>query len=101
MLVNIPEHAMRWEGEHGGTHYRQYLAALRTFAAAQGVVFVDPTDGDPHTFHNDDEYSDTYHMSPVGANRLTSMLAARLAARTLMARIPPQEPRDLPQRPVP
>lgn len=101
VLVNIPEHAIRWQGDNGLTHYRQYLAALRTFAAAADVMFVDPTDGDPYAFQNDDEYSDTYHMSPAGANRLTSMLAARLGARSLTARAQPHEPRRLAPRQQP
>ena len=85
ILVNIPEHATRWRGEAGGAKYAQYLAAVGAFAKAEGVAFLDPTEGDPSAFHNDEEYADTYHMSPAGAKRLTSILADRLAVRSTMA----------------
>lgn len=81
LLVNIPEHGTRWRGEDGRRRYHDYLRALRAFARSEGVRFVDPTEGDPYTFQNDVEYSDTYHMSPAGAARLTSILAARIDPR--------------------
>ena len=83
VLVNIPEHGTRWRGESGSRQYAQYLATLRAFAKSEGVLFVDPTEGDPHVFEDDDEYSDTYHMSPAGARRLTSMLASRVEVRSI------------------
>jgi hypothetical protein len=84
ILVNIPEHATRWPGEEGTRRYREYLAALRTFASAEGVPLLDPSEGDPYAFQSDEEYSDTYHMSPAGATRLTSILATRLNVRSAM-----------------
>jgi hypothetical protein len=81
ILVNIPEHGTRWRGEQALDRYREYLVRLRAFADSEGIVFMDPTEGNPYSFQNDDDYSDTYHMSPAGAERLTSMLAARLKVR--------------------
>ena len=78
VLVNIPEHSARWGGRDGQRRYRDYLAAVHDFARSNGVPFIDPTDGNPHVFEDDDEYSDLYHMSPAGAKRLTSILAARM-----------------------
>ena len=85
ILVNIPEHGRRWGGEGGRTRYQEYLACLRAFARSERVLFVDPTEGDPSMFQDDAEYSDTYHMSPAGATRLTSMLAARIDPRAASA----------------
>ena len=85
ILVNIPEHATRWPGDAGRATYARYLAAVRAFAQAEGVAFLDPTEGDPYAFHNEEEYSDTYHMSPAGAKRLTSILAHRLDVRSAIA----------------
>jgi hypothetical protein len=85
ILVNIPEHATRWHGEEGGAKYAQYLAVVRAFATAEGVAFLDPTEGDPYAFNDEEEYADTYHMTPAGAKRLTSILANRLSVRSAMA----------------
>jgi hypothetical protein len=83
VLVNVPEHGARWRGPGGLERYEAYLGALATFAAEEGVQFLDPTDGDPYLFDSDDEYSDIYHMTPAGAERLTAVLAQRL--RTVAA----------------
>jgi hypothetical protein len=81
VLVNIPEHSTRWGGRDGQRRYRDYLAAVQDFAESNGVPFIDPTDGNSHMFEDDEEYSDLYHMSPAGAERLTSILAARIDLR--------------------
>jgi hypothetical protein len=75
VLVNVPEHAFRWSGEDGRERYARYLALLRELAAEEHVAFVDVTDGDPTRFADDREYSDYHHMSPVGADRFTTLLA--------------------------
>jgi hypothetical protein len=78
VLVNIPEHGAQWHGSDGRRRYHDYLAVLHEFARSKGVPFIDPTDGNPDTFEDEDEYSDLYHMSPAGAKRLTSILATRI-----------------------
>jgi hypothetical protein len=77
VLFNLPEDAMRWRGPAAAERYRAYVAALRTFAATQGVAFVDPTDATldryDHTL-----YSDFAHMTAEGSRRFTRALANRM-----------------------
>jgi len=83
VLVNVPEHAFRWSGNDGRARYAAYLAALRRVAADEHVTFIDVSDGDPARFSNDAEYADYHHMSPEGAARFTTLLAATIA-RTIV-----------------
>jgi hypothetical protein len=79
MLVNVPEFAERWPGPAGADRYRRYLATLQQFAENEGFPFIDVTNGDPAAFANEREFSDYYHMSPIGAKRFTTELAIVLA----------------------
>jgi hypothetical protein len=83
ILVNVPEHAFRWSGPDGRERYDAYLAALGQLARAEGFPFVDVTGGDPALFSSPLDYSDYHHMSPAGARRFTTLLAAefRIARR--------------------
>jgi len=81
VLVNVPEHAFRWSGPDGARRYAEYVETLRALAQSLSFEFVDVTNGDPHRFANDAEYSDYHHMSPAGAHRFTMMLASELGAR--------------------
>jgi hypothetical protein len=62
------------------------------------VEFVDVTGGDPFAFNRDDEYSDYHHMTPEGARRFTTLLAAALrdgaspTARSVLSRSPGGQP---------
>jgi hypothetical protein len=81
ILVNVPEHAFRWSGADGRERYAAYLRALAQLAGAEGFPFVDVTGGDPTLFSSPVEYSDYHHMSPAGARRFTTLLAAEFRAR--------------------
>jgi hypothetical protein len=78
VLVNVPEHAARWRGAGGVERYRHYVESLRAFAAAEGVGFIDPTDGDPFRFAAT-PYNDLAHMTAAGARQFTRELAGRMA----------------------
>jgi len=78
VLVNVPEHPARWSGPAGVERYREYVASLRTFATAEGVGFIDPTDGDPFRF-SETPYNDLAHMTAEGAQQFTRELAGRIA----------------------
>jgi hypothetical protein len=79
VLVDVPEFAARWPGEAGAERYRSYLATLQRLADEEGFRFIDITRGNPAHFSDEREFSDYYHMSPIGATRFTSELAAVLA----------------------
>jgi hypothetical protein len=81
VLVNVPEHAFRWSGANGHARYVTYLDTLRQLAAAEGFPFVDVTDGDDARFSAYREYSDYHHMSPEGAARFTTLLAAHFGSQ--------------------
>ncbi len=86
VLVNIPEHAARWRGPGGADRYRHYVRALRTFAEAERIGFVDPTDGDPFRF-DAMPYYDLSHMTAAGARQFTRALAGRMGS-VLRAALP-------------
>jgi hypothetical protein len=90
VLVNVPEDAMRWRGPTAPERYRAYVAALREFAASEGVAFVDPTAGRlgyvPHPLFND-----FAHMTAEGSRQFTRALAERM--RPLVADLPGDRPR--------
>jgi hypothetical protein len=77
VLLNVPESAMRWRGHLPAERYQAYVAALRDFAASEGVPFVDPTAGSlgqiPHALFND--FS---HMTAEGSRQFTRALASRI-----------------------
>lgn len=79
VLVNVPEFAARWPGEAGAERYRSYLATLQQLADEEGFLFIDVTRGNPLHFADEREFSDYYHMSPIGAKRFTTELAVALA----------------------
>jgi hypothetical protein len=74
VLMNVPEHSIRWSGPGGIERYRDYLGRLRAFAEAEGVGFVDPTDGDPFRFAQT-PYADLAHMTSAGSSQFTRVLA--------------------------
>jgi hypothetical protein len=82
VLMNVPEHVMRWRGRAPAEQYQAYLRLLRTFAAEEGVAFMDPTDGTLDRFEHA-LYSDYSHMTPEGSRQFTQALASRM--RPLMA----------------
>lgn len=79
IVANSPEHPYRYSTPDGAARYRHYLGLLEDLAAQEGFVFIDVTNGDPGRFANDAWFSDYHHMLPAGAERFTSLLAARLA----------------------
>jgi hypothetical protein len=81
ILVNVPEHAFRWSGPDGRQRYAAYLGELAKLARAEGFPFVDVTGGDPAVFSSPLDYSDYHHMSPAGARRFTTLLAAEFRTR--------------------
>jgi hypothetical protein len=81
ILVNVPEHAFRWSGPDGRERYEAYLGALAQLARAEGFPFVDVTGGNPGLFSSPLDYSDYHHMSPAGARRFTTLLAAEFRTR--------------------
>jgi hypothetical protein len=81
ILVNVPEHAFRWSGPDGRERYEAYLDALTQLARAEGFAFLDVTGGNPALFSSPLDYSDYHHMSPAGARRFTTLLAAEFRTR--------------------
>jgi hypothetical protein len=77
VLLNVPEHQMRWRGPEPAERYGAYVAALRAFAASQAVAFVDPTDGTLGQFHHA-LYNDFSHMTAEGSQQFTRALANRM-----------------------
>jgi hypothetical protein len=77
VLMNVPEHPARWREAEAVQRYQSYVGALREFAEAEGVVFVDPTDGDPFRFAGI-PYNDLSHMTAAGARQFTRALADRM-----------------------
>jgi hypothetical protein len=79
VLVNIPEHAQRWRIEGGEDRYRAYLAAVKTFAAAEQVPFVDITNENAAAWADTVYFGDTSHMTAGGARRFTRELSSAMA----------------------
>jgi hypothetical protein len=76
VLVNMPEHGDKFlNAADGQDRYRLYVDTLRSFAAAQGVPFIDVTNGDANVYQTDEPFSDFHHMSPDGAAELTRLIA--------------------------
>ena len=92
VLVNVPEHQLRWGGRDAAERYRSYVRVLRRFAQSQGVVFIDPTEGAldrfPHAL-----YSDFAHLTAEGSRRFTRALASQMAP--LIAKTLPRQGREL------
>lgn len=79
VLVNMPEHGDKFlNAEDGGTRYQAYLDALRALADKHRVAFIDVTAADAEMFRDDLWFSDFHHMSPVGADRFTRLLASAM-----------------------
>jgi hypothetical protein len=78
VLLNVPEHGSQWRDADGPDRYRDYLRALEAFARQHGILLLDPTEGDPFRFDGEEEFTDPYHMTPAGAERLTAALARGL-----------------------
>jgi hypothetical protein len=78
VLANVPEHMMRWRGRAAAERYRAYVDTLRTFAASEGVAFVDPSDGSPARFEHA-LYSDFSHMTAQGSRQFTQALARQMS----------------------
>lgn len=89
ILVNVPEHAFRWSGADGPERYAAYLGVLAQLARGEGFPFVDVTGGDPALFSSPLDFSDYHHMSPAGARRFTTLLAAEVRTRHADALWPP------------
>jgi hypothetical protein len=77
VLLNIPEHEMRWLGPGAADRYLAYLAALREFAAAEGVPLIDPTAGRLGTIDSA-LYSDFSHMTAEGSRQFTRAVASQI-----------------------
>ena len=78
VLLNVPEHEMRWRGPAPAERYLVYVAALREFAAVEGVPFIDPTRGtlgliEPELYH------DFAHMTAEGSRRFTRAVASEMS----------------------
>jgi hypothetical protein len=92
VLVNVPEHQMRWPGHAATERYASYVEVLRRFAESNGVVFIDPTDGAPDRYPQA-LYSDFAHLTAEGSRRFTRALADAMVP--LIAKTVPRRPRDL------
>lgn len=80
VLVNMPEHCARYDGDpRGQARYQAYLDVLGGFARSLGIPLIDVTGGDAGAFCNDAWFSDYHHMSPAGAQVFTTMLAQAFA----------------------
>jgi hypothetical protein len=88
VLLNVPEHASRWRGAEGLVRYQHYVGQLRAFAAAEGVEFVDPTEGNPFRFEST-PYADFAHMTEAGSRLFTRTVALQIGS--LSARFRPGE----------
>jgi hypothetical protein len=77
VLLNVPEHASRWRGPGGIARYQHYLEQLRAFAEREGVMFIDPTEGDPFRFDRT-PYADFAHMTEVGSRQFTRAVAEQM-----------------------
>ena len=77
VIVNVPEHSIRWRDADSLDRYRHYVESLRAFAAAERVGFIDPTDGDPFRFA-EMPYHDSAHMTAAGSRQFTRELAGRI-----------------------
>ncbi|MDJ0961378.1 MAG: hypothetical protein QNJ88_12030 [Acidimicrobiia bacterium] len=77
VLVNMPEHGDKFLQHEGGEEkYAAYVDALREFAVAEGVRFVDVTAGDISEYQDDARFADFNHMTPDAARAFTRVLAA-------------------------
>lgn len=75
VLVNMPEHGDKFlRAPAGEARYRLYVETMRAFAAEQGVLFIDVTNGDASVYQTNEPFSDFHHMSPGGASELTRLL---------------------------
>jgi len=76
VLVNMPEHGDKFlNAPNGAALYGDYIEILSLFAADQGVLFLDVTEGDASMYQTDEPFSDFHHMTPEGAAELTRLLA--------------------------
>ena len=83
VLFNVPEHGSRWSGRDGLGRYQQYLKTVRAFAEAEGIPFVDLTEGVPFRFDGPHAYADLSHMASAAAGRFSTMLAGHLRSALL------------------
>ena len=92
VLVNVPEHQLRWRGPGAGERYRSYVDVLRRFAESHGAVFIDPTEGVldrfPHAL-----YSDFAHLTAEGSRHFTRAMATKMVP--LIAKRLPRQTRDV------
>jgi hypothetical protein len=79
VLVNMPEHPDRYGSAEGPALFQDYIHRIRRWAEQHDVPFIDVTDGDMRAFRNDHYYSDFHHLSPLGAKRLSTLVAERFA----------------------
>ena len=79
VLLNIPEHPDRFPERDGDAIYGTYLDTLRSLAAEEGFVFIDPSNGDLGAFDIEGTFSDFHHMTPEGAAALTHEIAMPIA----------------------
>ena len=92
ILLNVPEHTARWHGRDAEARYRAYLDTLRAFAAAERVVFIDPTDGNPTQFQ-ELPFHDFSHMTDTGARQFTRAIAQDMGP--LLAASPSPRPTSM------
>jgi len=77
VLVNMPEHAEKFIGHpDGAARYEHYVGAVRAFADAHDVEFVDLVANGIEEYADDSMFADFNHMTPEAAAALTKRLAA-------------------------
>jgi lysophospholipase L1-like esterase len=79
VMVHLPEHPKMFGNPVGEALWKDYKQRIRDFAAREGIVYVDVTNGDLSVFANDDYYSDYHHMRPKGARLFSRKLGDALA----------------------
>jgi len=73
VLVRLPEHARSISGDGG--IYRQYRERLSDFARSEGIHYLDVVGDDPAQWGDDQLFNDATHLTVIGAQRFTTLLA--------------------------
>lgn len=103
VLLNVPEHGLRWRDPESAVRYTRYIEGLHAFAEHEGVPFIDPTDGDASRF-DAMPYNDLAHMTASGARTFTAVVASRMTPVVIatLGALPPSRLADgAPEPPTP
>jgi hypothetical protein len=81
VLVNVPEHPERFGSKLGKDVWKAYHEDVSAWAVANGVPFLDITDGDYKRFGKNSHFADFNHLRPAGAKHFSKLLGAQFAKR--------------------